>query len=183
MAIRKHFQEDRLLNQLASAITRRRVSEKPGVFLDIYQNVDENGIDNDVENILHADLHTATVKMFFYLNEVDEGNGAFVYAKGSHRLSLARLFHEYELSIRQAKLKKNLPVPDSLLERRADDVRNIINPHAMKRMKVVETQICGKPNTLIITNNMGFHRRGEFPSSRPRKDILINYRYLEKPLR
>ncbi len=81
MAIRKHFQENRLLNQLASAITRRRVSEKPGVFLDIYQNVDENGIDNDVENILHADLHTATVKMFFYLNEVDEGNGAFVYAK------------------------------------------------------------------------------------------------------
>jgi len=182
-AIRKNFQKNPLLNQLASAVVRRKITKDPGVYLDKYENIYEDGVDNDIENILHADLHTTTVKMFFYLNDVDENNGAFVYAKGSHRLSMARLLHEYDLSIRQARLKKNLSIPDSLLVRRAGEARNIISSATLKRMNVVETPICGKSNTLIITNNIGFHRRGEFRIGRPRKNLLVNYRHLEKPLR
>lgn len=117
--------------------------------------------------------------MFFYLNKVDETNGAFVYAKGSHKLTIARLVHEYELSVREAKLAKGLPIPECLWERRVNEVRNVIKPENWSRMKISETQMCVEPNTLVIANNMGFHRRGAFTSSEPRKALLINYRNVE----
>ena len=175
------FQRNDRLNRIASAAVRRPISRPPDVHLDWYQNNDPSATDNDIENILHADLHTATVKMFFYLEDVDESNGAFVYAKGSHRLTLNRLRHEYELSIRQAKLRRGIPVDRSLLETRGSESRNVIHPFFRQMMKVEETQMCVKANTLVIANNMGFHRRGEFSSYRPRKAVQINYRYLEKP--
>jgi hypothetical protein len=182
-AIRRNFQENDFLNSIAASVLKRPVAQKPDVLLDTYQNLFVEGIDNDIENILHADLHTPTVKMFFYLSRTNETNGAFVYAKGSHKLTLARLLHEYELSVREAGLKAGKAVSESLLERRAGQARNIIAPVHRRRMNVVETQICVEPNTLVVANNMGFHRRGEFTGSEPRKALLINYRKEERVFR
>lgn len=175
------FEQNDRLNRIASAAVRRKFKGIPKVHLDLYQSADRDGVDNDVENILHADLHTATVKMFFYVNEVDESNGAFVYAKTSHRCTAARLLHEYELGVRQARLKKNLPIESSLVCLRGKEIRNIIHPKHREKMRITETQISVKPNTLVIANNMGFHRRGEFTSDKPRKSVQVNFRYLERP--
>lgn len=177
----RNFQRNDFLNLIASVVIRHAVRREPDINLDVYQNLNEQGIDNDVENILHADLHIPTVKMFFYINEVNEKNGAFIYAKGSHRLTWARLWHEYDMSVREARIKRGLPVPDGLVEKRAAEKRNIISPDMRRKMNVIETQICVKPNTLVIANNMGFHRRGEFTGSEPRKSIMINYRNSEQP--
>lgn len=182
-SIRRNFQENALLNQIAAAVVRRKLAEKPDILLDTYQNLNDDGIDNDIENILHADLHVPTVKMFFYLTRTDKNNGAFIYAKGSHKLSIARIVHEYELSVREAKLKQGMQIPEQLLERRAEQVRNIIKPSNRRRLKIEETQFCVAPNTLLIADNMGFHRRGEFHGSEPRKALLINYRKTEKSFR
>jgi hypothetical protein len=182
-SIRKNFQENDLLNRLAAAVVRREITGKPDVLLDTYQNLNNSGIDNDIENILHADLHVPTVKMFFYLTRTDHRNGAFIYAKGSQKLTAARLIHEYELSVREAKLRQGMRIPEQLLERRAEQVRNIIKPSNYRRLKIEETQFCVEPNTMLIANNMGFHRRGEFHVNEPRKAILINYRKVEKLFR
>ena len=176
----KYFQHNDRLNRIASAAVRRKISRPPDVHLDWYQSGDAAATDNDIENIMHADLHTATVKMFLYMDDVNESNGAFIYAKGSHRLTLNRLRHEYDLSVRQSKLRKGVRLDDSLVEARGKEFRNLINPKYREAMNVKETQMCVKGNTLVVANNMGFHRRGEFPSSRPRKTIQINYRYLEE---
>jgi hypothetical protein len=173
------FRQNRLLDGIVSAAIRRPVTKRPEILLDTYQCLDRDLEDNDIENILHADLHVPTIKMFFYLTDTNEENGAFVYAKGSHKLSFARLRHEYDLSVREAKLDRQMPVEPALLERRASEARNIIRPEHRRRMKVVETQVCVKANTLVIANNMGFHRRGEFSSDRPRKALRINYRKAE----
>jgi hypothetical protein len=174
------FRDNRLLDEIASAVTRRVLDKKPEVFLDLYQQRDEHGIENDVENILHADLHTPTIKMFFYLSKVNEENGAFVYAIGSHKLTSPRLLHEYDISVRQAKLRSGKPIDDSGLEMRGADVRNTISPIHRQSMGIIEKQLCAEPNTLLIANNMGFHRRGEFVGTAERKALLINYRNSEK---
>ncbi len=179
--ILENFQNNDRLNRIASAVVRRTVSHPPKVHLDWYQSLHLTGTDYDVENILHADLHTATVKMFFFLNDTDETNGAFIYAKGTHRLTLDRLRHEYDLSVRQAKLKNGMPLDGSLVETRGSEVRNLIQPKYRQAMKVEETHMCVRANTLVIANNMGFHRRGEFSSDRPRKAVQVNFRYLERP--
>ena len=177
--IRDIFEYNALLNDIASAMIRRDLKQHPDIVLDTYQCANVHGIDNDIENILHADLHVPTVKMFFYLSSADSENGAFVFANGSHKLTRTRLVHEYRFSIRQAKLRSNGSVPGALLERRGSEVRNTISNAVLERMKVSETQICVKPNTLVVANNMGFHRRGEFTCERPRKALLINYRNAE----
>ncbi len=179
-SIIKNFQSNDLLKRLAAAALRRQIMNPPDVLLDTYQNLNDAGADNDIENILHADLHTPTVKMFFYLSETGADNGAFVYSKGSHKLNFARLVHEYDLSVREAKFKQQKTIPESLLEHRSTQTRNIIRPVLREKMRVRETQICVAPNTLVIADNMGFHRRGEFSGKNARKALLINFRKEEK---
>lgn len=177
--IRTTFQRNAKLDGIVSGIIRRPITAPPEVLLDTYACLNRNGVDNDIENILHADLHVPTIKMFFYLSKTDESNGAFIYAKGSQKLTVARLRHEYEMSVRQAKLSRGLAVAPELLETRGSLVRNVIDPEHRRRMKIEESQLCVEANTLVIVNNMGFHRRGQFNSDRPRKALLINYRNAE----
>jgi hypothetical protein len=180
-AIREYLQRNELILALASLIIRRPNTSLPSVLISIYRSTDTTAPDNDIENILHADLHTPTVKAFYYLNDIDETNGAFVYAKGSHKFSLERLRHEYDISVRNAKLnRKGSDLAPELIGVRGIHRRPLIAPKHQERIRVKETHFTGKANTLIITNNMGFHRRGEFTSSKPRKTILINFRHLER---
>ena len=65
--LHQNFQRNDRLNAIASAVVRRRISRPPNVHLDWYQSNNSAALDNDIENILHADLHTATVKLFFLL--------------------------------------------------------------------------------------------------------------------
>jgi hypothetical protein len=176
----KSFRENETLDKLASMVIKRPIRFKASVYLDKYRASSGSRVDNDIENILHADLHTPTVKMFYYLSRVDETNGPFVYAKGSHKLNAYRLLHEFDLSIRQAKLRNGSPVPANLLEERGDEKRNVIRPWIRRKMRVQETKFSVEPNTLVVANNMGFHRRGEFTSEIPREALLINYRNEER---
>jgi hypothetical protein len=179
-SVRKYLVENPLILTIAETVIRRKISSAPIAAINVYRKFDDRLADNDVENLLHADLHTPTIKVFFYLNDVDEENGAFVYAKGSHRLTFSRLLHEYDISVRTAKLSRgDQNIPRQLLATRGPDKRNVVSDRSLKAMGIRETPVCGKANTLLITNNMGFHRRGEFASSRTRETILLNFRHLE----
>jgi hypothetical protein len=52
-----NFKHSDLLNEIAGAITGRRVHDSPPVFLDTYENLNDDGFENDIETVLHADLH------------------------------------------------------------------------------------------------------------------------------
>lgn len=181
-AIRRYLQENSLIQSLAAATIRRPITSPPRVLISFYRQAEEDAaIDNDLENILHADLHAATVKAFFYLNEIDRTNGAFVYAKGSHHLTLERLRHEYDLSIRTAKLARgDRDIPEHLLAWRGPHRRGVIAEKYLRRMHITETPVCGRANTLVVANNMGFHRRGEFTGAASRETILLNFRHFER---
>lgn len=177
-AIRKCLQENPLILKLASAVIRREIKSNPSIRISVYRKVSDTAPDNDIENVLHADLHAPTVKAFYYLDDVDENNGAFVYVKGSHRLTLNRIRHEYSISVRTAKLNRGDEVAPNLLAERGTNARAVISEKQVGELE--ETPICGKANTLVIANNMGFHRRGNFTGEKPRETIVINFRLFEK---
>ena len=105
-----------LIQSLGAAVARvNRAS--PTLELTIFRLDNPDAPDNDDENLLHADLHTPTLKCFYYLNDVDAGNGAFIYAKGSSRMSPARIKYEYDLSVRTARLKRGDRDVDGVEER------------------------------------------------------------------
>ena len=181
-AMKRHLAANPLLLEIVSAMTHVYAKTIANASIDVFQLADESAPDNDVETVMHADLHSPTVKAFYYLNDVDEANGAFVYAKGSAKLSLARLRHEYDISVREAKLRRgDKDIPADALVARGPNVRNAVRAKHAQALRLVETPICGKANTLVIANNVGFHRRGDFTSRTPRQTVLLNFRHLQRP--
>jgi Phytanoyl-CoA dioxygenase (PhyH) len=122
-------------------------------------------------NYIHADVHYPSVKAWLLLDDIDEHNGAFVYAKGSQRLTLARLAYEYDASVRVAKSKQEGTLRTSI----PYGFVRMPTEGQLRRMGIRETALGGAPNTLVVASVMGFHRRGEFDEGRWRKQLAITF--------
>lgn len=122
-------------------------------------------------NYIHADIHFPSVKAWLYLNDIDESNGAFIFAPGSHRLSLGRLAYEYEASIRVAKAKATGSVHSTL----PYGLVRMPRPDQLRAMGIQEKSMVGRANTLVIANTMGFHRRGSFQPNVTRNLLMLRF--------
>lgn len=116
----------------------------------------------DPQTDVHADTFHPTVKAFYFLTDVKEDEGPFVYVPGSHRLTPERLAWEYELSIGAAGSEDKLSGRGSL---RA-------GPRDLARMGLAEPRAFAVPaNTLVVADTVGFHARGF--SARPAVRVEI----------
>lgn len=167
------------LIKIVSGIMRRKVRRLTRPLFQQLEVIPGESDDRDRECLLHTDRMFPTVKAFLYMNENTEENGAYIYCPGSHKISWARLWHEYEYSIREAKLHHgNLSGVQMELVLRG---RNIVSPASFKSMGLCERSIVGAKNTLVISNNMGFHKRGTIQPGKARKQIRLIFHYLEEP--
>jgi hypothetical protein len=164
--------------RLVEGVLRRKVSERPTLSYQHLHLPEGEQDDTEVEAVLHADRHYPCAKVCFYMNDNTEESGAYVYCPGSHRLTWSRLRHEYEFSIREAKLKYHGvgAVPNALVERG----RNAVSAESREQMKLTEVPVVGRKNTLVISNNMGFHRRGTMQPGHDRKQIRIVFYYAQR---
>ncbi len=176
-AIRAYVEENPVIYKLASAVLRRKIKYTAPVYAEIWTCPDPSAPNVDIENVLHADVHYPTVKLWLYMDDIDERNGAYIYARGSHRLTLARVMHEYEISIREAMMERGRAgeIPAHLVDRG----RNRISDKCWAKMKIAESQICGKANTLVFSNNFGFHKRGVFLTNQERLALSMSFRYVD----
>lgn len=170
----ERLRSDDRLKRLAAAVLRTPAIEK--MRMDVNFMTKSSGAPPPSRlvgtNYLHADVHYPSSKAWLYLNDIDETNGAIVFAKGSTRLSLGRLAHEYDVSVRVARAKDEglgyrTTVPGCLVRLPTDEQR--------RAMGLIEAPVCGKANTLIFANVMGFHRRGEFLEGRRREQIQFTF--------
>jgi hypothetical protein len=168
----REFGENQALRELVGHVIGRTPDGTSLLFSRMYKS-DEPVTPTRLigSNYIHADIHFPTIKAWLYLNDIDETNGATVFAPGSHRMTLARLTYEYEASIRVARATAHgevrTAVPYGLLRMpRADQ---------LERMDIKEVSMCGSANTLLIANTMGFHRRGEFVPGKTRDLLMIRF--------
>lgn len=122
-------------------------------------------------NYIHADIHFPSVKAWLYLNDIDESNGAFVFAPGSHKLTIGRLAYEYEASVRVARAKADGAVHSTV----PYGLARIPRPDQLRQMGIVEKSFVGKANTLVVANTMGFHRRGTFEPHLTRNLLMLRF--------
>ena len=116
----------------------------------------------DPQTDLHADTFHPTVKAFYFLTDVAEDEGPFVYVPGSHRLTPERLAWERELSIGAADSDDRLSARGSLRASRAD----------LEKMGFAPPRAFAVPaNTLVVADTVGFHARGF--SARPTVRVEI----------
>ncbi len=104
----------------------------------------------DPQTALHADTFHPTVKAWFFLTDVAEDEGPFVYVPGSHKASDARLNWEHEKSM-QAATSGGYTARGSFR----------ITPAEIESMGLPPAQAFAVPaNTLVVADTFGFHARG-----------------------
>lgn len=116
----------------------------------------------DPQTDLHIDTFHPTVKAFYFLTDVAEDEGPFVYVPGSHRLTPKRLQWEYEQSIAAGASRDTLASRGSL---RATTAEVAAMGFAAPRAFAVPA------NTLVVADTVGFHARGL--SARPSVRVEI----------
>jgi hypothetical protein len=167
----EHVQKNVRLAQLAAALIRVPEISKLSVEVSYMHKSSDAPPPTKLvgANYIHADVHYPSLKAWLLLDDVDEHNGAFVYAKGSQRLTWPRITYEYDASIRVAKSKAEgtlrKSIPYGFVRMPTD--------RQLERMEIHETALGGPPNMLVVASVMGFHRRGEFDEGRWRKQLAI----------
>jgi hypothetical protein len=116
----------------------------------------------DPQTDLHIDTFHPTVKAFYFLTDVAEDEGPFVYVPGSHRLTPQRLQWEYQQSIGAAKSRDMLAARGSFRATAAE----------VAAMGFPSPRAFAVPaNTLVVADTVGFHARGL--SARPSVRVEI----------
>lgn len=166
------------LRSIVAGALRRPIGAPPRVWAKRWQKADTpqkpRALGHVIgSNYLHADVHYPTFKAFFYLNDIDERNGAFIYAMGSHRMTPARLAYEYEASVRLSKM------PSSAHAEVPAGYARIPTEQQLAAMKINCRSITGKANTMVIANTQGFHRQGDFEPGTAREALMFCFRSSE----
>ena len=164
-AFMKYLVNNEFITKLSEAVTHRANNIPPHQhfwYLQKRSLEKENVGSLHTAGFPHADVPYPTVKVFLYINDVNEDNAAYIFAKGSHKLTLKRLLFEYKLSVSYAKTRNDIAHEEDVHDLGYDC-----------------ESICGKANTLFISNNMGYHNRGDFSNLEPRKTAQLDFRQLE----
>ena len=122
----------------------------------------------------HADRHFHCPKAFFFLNSHDKNNGTYEYLPSSNNLTFSRIIYEYLYSCRYF-----LQSLTSFFANKSFLQQSLLRP----RVSNYEYQLLGiKPspvtqpsNTIVLSDNMGLHRRGKLLPGSSRKQINFNF--------
>lgn len=174
---RRNVEQDHRIYKIVASRLGRRFKYTAPVYTEVLYAEDPTQPISDIQNVLHADVHYPTIKLWLYLNDVTEDNGALRYAMGSHRMTSARLRHEYELSIRSAYYDSGRL--DRLDPRYLQHGRPAAKPENLAKMGVDDQPIRVRANTLVIADTCGFHKRGNFAPTGRREAVTMSFRYVE----
>jgi hypothetical protein len=129
-------------------------------------NTDEEFIPQlDGNNIPHRDVTFPSYKIFIYLNDVDDKNGAFQYYEGTHKLIDQSNIYKYSIEHYWARNSKPI-----------DQVKNLGLPSRGIAQE-------GNAGAAVFFNAAGIHRRGNFERDRDRERmvLLIDFRQNDAP--
>jgi len=184
----KIFHSTTLRSIIENAL-KKKIRIPPACILQWSQQAQEQDIkesrihcreDLDSENIIHQDHIFPIYKAWYYVNDVNKNNGAFIYMPNSHTINWERLKHEYKRSIYWDLLNqgKSNEIHNDMFK----EGRVVVSPETCKNMNISEKSLEASANSLVIANTMGFHRRGKFYTNTPRKIVHIDFRRALYPL-
>jgi hypothetical protein len=168
-----HLMKNDFLRRLGATIVHTPIVSyrDPQIFYNKRRDATAPDLNTDI--YYHADTSYPGVKAFLYLSDTDTDNGAFTYAQGSHRLTFKRLVWEYRKSIEVARARA---ANARIIGDETGRSWHCLTREEEQREGVRGTAQVGAANTLMMFNVMGFHRRGDIQSDRPREFVLVYYR-------
>jgi len=115
----------------------------------------------DPQTRLHSDIFFPSHKAWLYLDEVRLEDGPLAYVRRSHRLTRTRLVEIHR---------------DSYRRDRSDDPSRRIRKEERDRLDRPETVVICPPNTLVIANVCGYHRRLSAAGGGRRRALAVSLR-------
>ena len=149
------FTQDVRLDSLCRAVSGFTLDENR---LQIYLTRNGEEQDNpDIQKVLHKDTFHSSLKFWYFLEDVNEEDGPFVYVPGSHKVNAKRLKWEHHQALVACGQRKD---PHSLNSDRGGSFR--LHETELAQMGLPEPlSMPVSANTLIVADTFGFHRRGD----------------------
>ena len=123
----------------------------------------------DPNNLIHADVHFHSHKVFYYMNDVTDEHGPFTYFKRSHQNNLYRLLYEFR--------RGRLDNASEFGWRLENNLENKFFKKYYYNLLKNKYKAIGRANTLIIGNVHGFHKIGDALEGNEREVIRITFRH------
>lgn len=117
----------------------------------------------DSQKLIHRDTFHSAIKLWYFLEDVEEKHGPFHYAPGTHKMSNSRLKWEKQRSIQASIENKGGAF------RISETQLNDLGDGQLQAYPV-------KANTLVIADIRGFHCRGAALEHQDRISIYANIR-------
>lgn len=132
----------------------------------VYQTVHGDQADNpDPQRDPHRDTFHPAIKLWLFIDEAAADHGPFMYSPGSHRMTAERYRWEYR---RACAASRGGPDRDGSFRIGPDELAALGLP-ALRAYPV-------PPNTLVIADVRGFHRRGDAAAGVQRLALYANLR-------
>lgn len=121
----------------------------------IYETINGDEAENhDIQKDFHRDTFFSSMKFWYFIDEVTEANGPFVYVPGSHKLTAQRIHWENRMARAAVARKQQTGSAGGGAFRIAEDELGELGLSAPKALTV-------PANTMVIADTLGFHRRGD----------------------
>jgi len=168
----EHLLKDCGILRLGEDLTGLALRLSPFVSILHYKSyIDQRG-QSDGQDTPHSDVFYPSFKLFVYLNEVNESNGAFRYLQYSNQFSVKGAINAYKDSLRHyfGGGKSSLYPTDASIGLGGDELSWL--------------SASGRPGDGVIFNVQGIHRRGDFLKDqfRERLVLLVDFRQVEVPI-
>lgn len=173
---------DPLVVSLGEHVIGRTARPPLRLVLQVLERGEGGADDSDREQLLHADKAYACAKAIYVLDPVTERSSPFVYCPGTHRMTLERLRYEHAMGVREALSRRGRTSE----QHRSDGIdveraRHVMGQDWRDRLGIRERAMACPGNTLIVTNNFGFHRRGTLAPGERRRSIWVNFYQYQRP--
>jgi hypothetical protein len=172
LELAEHLLKDCGMDLLGSDVTGVKLTIAPFVSILHYKSYPDQQGQSDGQDMPHADVFYPSLKLFVYLNDVNESNGAFRYLQYSNRFSLKGAINAYKDSFRHYFQvgKRSLYPTNASIVMTGDGVEWL--------------SVSGRPGDCVLFNVQGINRRGDFAKDqyRERLDLLVDFLQAEVPI-
>jgi FkbM family methyltransferase len=145
-----------------------------------YISVPHNGVDHyDHNTWWHADRHFHCGKAFFFINDHEQKNGTYEFFPHQNQSILSRTYYEYIFSVRWY-LRYVLSGFNSTKMLEKNIAKPRVSDFEYRLLGLRSSPVVAPQNTLLVSDNISFHRRGKL--SPGTKRVNINFTFYKNRL-
>jgi len=173
------FKNLKLFREVGSDILNMDLNYGPTIQLEAFKVPIDQTDYYDHNHSLHADRSCHCIRFFYFPDETKKENGTYQYVPFSHHMNLKRIQFEWKKSIRFANQFIQAGFDREKLFEQFNHLERVSEAD-IKWMNYEVLPLEVKANTMAMSDNRGFHRRGVITPGKGRNLLHFCYYHTHK---